>query len=354
MSNQDEHVTITENIGGFPLYFQRRQPRIVTADVWAFLRNLVIERLGKRESERALAYLDQARDFYEAARNPALRSKPLLYYYSFLNLAKVAVLVKKIDLPPAPRHGITDPHENSRERIRLEGQKVRVRATTEANQLFPQFMALFGAESETTRDYRVIDILGQIPSIHRPFCRVANVSPLFVPIQSFSVHRNSTHVWSRMVLDPKDKDVSSALPRIERSHRFRREFPECEENAEALSYKSVQEPGRKNGIDRGIYRISQRIQTVGLSGILTGSGFRYYLNAHPPREILPPLAAVYAAFFYFGSISRYKPQDFDGILDGGYSWVVGELLTTQPTQFLYGLASFLAGTEVIRPFAMIG
>ncbi len=67
--------------------------------------------------------------------------------------------------------------------------------------------------------------------------------------------------------------------------------------------------------------------------------------------MLPRLAASYAAFFYLGSITRYKPNDFDKVLEGGFSWVVNELLATEPFQVLYTLASELAGVDVVRPYA---
>jgi hypothetical protein len=44
---------------------------------------------------------------------------------------------------------------------------------------------------------------------------------------------------------------------------------------------------------------------------------------------------------------------FDKILSGGYAWVVGELLATYPLQFVYGLASELAGVDVVRPYATV-
>ncbi len=34
-------------------------------------------------------------------------------------------------------------------------------------------------------------------------------------------------------------------------------------------------------------------------------------------------------------------------------WVVEEFLATEPTQFIYTLASWLAGVEVVRPFAAV-
>lgn len=92
---------------------------------------------------------------------------------------------------------------------------------------------------------------------------------------------------------------------------------------------------------------------MGIWTILTPAGYRSYLCAIEPRRRVPPLAAPYAAMFYLGSITRYKPHDFDTIIRGGYSWVVGELINTQPTQFLYGLASWLAGVDVVKPYAAV-
>jgi hypothetical protein len=57
--------------------------------------------------------------------------------------------------------------------------------------------------------------------------------------------------------------------------------------------------------------------------------------------------------FYLGSLTRYKPADFDKIVTHRYSWMVAEFLETQPVQFIYGIASFLGGVEVVRPFAAI-
>jgi hypothetical protein len=55
--------------------------------------------------------------------------------------------------------------------------------------------------------------------------------------------------------------------------------------------------------------------------------------------------------FYLGSLTRYKPYDFDKIVTHEYAWLVGEFLNTQPIQFLYGLASTLDGIEVVQPYA---
>src|SRR5688572_28738022 len=98
---------------GFPLFFDRRKQRIVTADPWAFLTQLAVTKLKKNEEDIALAYIQQGHEFYDAAQNPRLNSIPLLYYYSFLNVLKAALLIRGVSLPAAARHGISDPRRNS-------------------------------------------------------------------------------------------------------------------------------------------------------------------------------------------------------------------------------------------------
>ena len=81
--------------GGFPLYADGRKPRVVTANPRSFLVHLATSKLGKNDAARAHSFVSQAFDSYEAAQNPQIGSRPVLYYYSFLNLAKVALLLRR-------------------------------------------------------------------------------------------------------------------------------------------------------------------------------------------------------------------------------------------------------------------
>jgi len=92
---------------------------------------------------------------------------------------------------------------------------------------------------------------------------------------------------------------------------------------------------------------------AGMSSILTANGYRMYFCSISRSNWLPPLAAGYAVLFYLGSVTRYKPYVFDKILGGGYSWIVEEFLATYPMQFIYCLASELAGVDVVRPYAAL-
>lgn len=352
---------------GAPLFYGgRRLPRVVTSDPWAFLRFKSQSELPKEQRSRAVAYIDQAFDFFEAASNPRTSSRPLLYYYSFLNLSKVLVLHKKqITLPLLVRHGIYDPRANVKERLRFEGQRVTLSSPDRTHsELFPEFLlALSGASALCGRAFRVIDLMGQIAGIHRTWTALQEGKPRFCPIEPLEFWSDGKGVWAVLKADDKDVDVKQPLRRMRRSMRFRKLFtqvaalsrPGNEPNPKQhhLWFRTAKIGGSRRGIDRAIDRLSKRLSVLGIHGILTQTGYRYYLPDLPPRLLLPQLCSIYAVMFYLGSVTRYKPHYFDAIVARGYEWPVAEFLETQPTQFLYLVSSHIAGVEVVKPYATI-
>lgn len=78
---------------------------------------------------------------------------------------------------------------------------------------------------------------------------------------------------------------------------------------------------------------------------------RYYLYASPVAEhahLLPQALSIYAITFYLGSITRYRPQHFAKILLGDFGEFVQEFLSSQPSQFVYLMASDFARRDVAK------
>jgi hypothetical protein len=156
-----------------------------------------------------------------------------------------------------------------------------------------------------------------------------------------------------LVFARSDKDAN-AISEVRRRPYFREVLTQkLSPVSDEIWFETQPTTGQRRGIDPAIRRLSVALQTLHLATILTNQGYRYYVCSVSPRDWLPSLAAGYASIFYLGSVTRYKPDDFDKILSGGYSWVVGELLATYPLQFVYGLASELAGVDVVRPYATV-
>ena len=91
---------------GFPLFvpilsksYLVKLPKIRVSDIWGFWDYLVkmqTLKKGKIDGNFLPTLLEQAKYFYEAAERAPLKSQPLLFYYSFLNLAKIVI---NINLP---------------------------------------------------------------------------------------------------------------------------------------------------------------------------------------------------------------------------------------------------------------
>jgi hypothetical protein len=107
-------------------------------------------------------------------------------------------------------------------------------------------------------------------------------------------------------------------------------------------------------VDNGIRALAQQLHPLQLGHILTATGYRLYLADFAAGQRIPQLCAAYAVMFYLGSVTRYKPYDYERIVTGGYSWIVSEFFATQPLQVLYNFASDVAGCAVTRPYAATG
>jgi hypothetical protein len=343
---------------GIPVFFDRRAPRVVTADPWAFYKNAASEHLGKKDQARATAYISQAYDFYRAAENPQIGSKPLLYYYSFLNLAKVPVLVWGTSIPLRLMHGIEDPKANIKRRIRITGQQVKFkRRSNTHDQMWAELWRILGGDSSSERTVKLVDILAQVPSVHRTFTTVTKNRTRLLPIRRVDALNNGSQVWLRVTFDRHDRDVDLTL----RSFRQRRDFQgalhqvtspkDAGDASREIWFETDPEPGTRRGIETALRSLTERLFEIPCTAILTGNGYRYYFSDVRSTDWLHPAAAIYAAMFYLGSVTRYKPDVFGKLLSGGYSWVVEEFLATAPMQFIYILASVVSGSEVVRPLA---
>lgn len=219
---------MVSSLPGFPLFSRRPGPNIIAADPWAFLEHFVFDRFEKRLASRANAFIGQAYEFYQAAQNPHIGSKPLLYYYSFLNLAKMALVTSGLVLPESPIHGVKEVPANSRERSRFEGHRLLLERPSSRNVL-PAFARLFcspGGMSQGAKKkrVRVIDVLSQVPGVHRTFAQVRKTNEILLPIKEIQAIRDGGGVRARFVFDRKHWDPGREPKAAVNRVRFRTLF----------------------------------------------------------------------------------------------------------------------------------
>lgn len=349
--NARDGEEIVPSKSGFPIFFRKRQNRVLTSNVWSLLSSLSERYLEEAENADAQAYLEQAQEFFTAASSPRIRSKPLLYYYAYLNLAKVFLLHRGRTVPPTAKHGMTETTLNIRNRVRLQGMRVRIfpRNPNQFN-LAAEFIHELG-EDNVPPIMWIVDLISQLPSIHRTWVRAGDADPLLCPA-NFTVLKDGVDLWARVAVDTTDDDVVRTIPVVRNRRRFRTCLRHVTAGADdQLWFDTATETGRRRGVDNAILRLARHVAPLSPGFLLTTEGYRYYLPAHEPSIRLPQLAASLVVMYYLGNVTRYRPADYSKIFHKN-AWLIGDLLQNEPTQFLYGLASYVAGVDVVVPLAV--
>lgn len=342
------------------------QPRLFALDAWAVIRQAVqTARLAEDTLQEALATLRQAEDFYGIGTgrgNEAAR--PLVLYYSYLNLAKTFCLARgqRTTLDGAD-HGLSAPRPPESPGspidvpLKVEKSGLRGRADREFISAFDEFrQALTGSATPANASLSVSAILPQILSGHRLWAQGANLEERFVIVERVRfLHDGAGSMWLDIRLKRQDLARLAVTPQ-----------QMLDESGLGKAFHEVQDkPGRvrleqtvplAHAVGREVDHLHELVAVVRPNLWMTVSILppyrRYYIYLCPQAErvqLLPQLLSMYAMTFYFGSITRYRPHRFDALLQGPFGPRVRDFVTGQPQQFLYQMASEFAGRDVARP-----
>lgn len=337
------------------------QSHLYSTNPWALIAQSITKRCRSAARDEARACIAQAEFFFRSAVGTEdLASKPLPLYYSFMNVAKALALTAGIRASfDQARHGLAD-------RIALGG-KEWTDAFLEAHpqkvgkppNVFDDFLCALGCPRLTTvLQLHVTALAPQLLPGHRIWCGAADERERFVPLQAlpFLHSSGSKGIWALIQLRAED------LSRLELSRKqllkearalaLFREVTREDAPADTITLE-LKEPVDYTGrpSDR-VAELVRRIRPLLWATATTVDPYRhYYLYCAPSGQhpqVLPQLASIYAMAFYLGSITRYRPQHFRSILESPVGGFVQEVLASQPTQFLYLVASEFAARDVVR------
>jgi hypothetical protein len=322
---------------------------------------IVAQTAGPHRAE-ALAFLEQAQDFYQSASG-RLSANPLLTYYAFLNLGKamLRVLGYPGDLESAV-HGLSE--QRVAPGADLDNFQVVPRNGYDGRiSVYSEVLDRLGfAHPVNNHAYPVTELLPQVVVGHRLWREATGRTERFVGIEKIQMVHDSEakELWLRLYVPRGDLDRYSITHKrlIEEgdlSGEFREvetaptgEDPDwiCLEQKDTLPYTGrptdvlleLVEPMR-----RKLWRIITTMPERGYR--------KYYLHLTPSSEQnrLPQLASLWCLIFYFGSVVRYRPQDFDSMTAGRYGAFVSEFIGAQSEQLLYIMASEMCRREVAKP-----
>jgi hypothetical protein len=169
--------------------------RVYVTNPWAVIEGSIKKRCPQNSQAEAIASAHQAEQFFKSAREAQLwASKPLLTYYSFMNLAKAYALTQGLRATyDKAQHGLS-------EKIKPSGQELVDSVLTAfpspnqhgVPQSFAEFLAAISGTGITqAKVFDVTALLPQIVTGHRLWCDAADEDERFVALDSIDFMENS-------------------------------------------------------------------------------------------------------------------------------------------------------------------
>lgn len=334
------------------------QSRIFASDPWNVIESVIHRDCPASARSLALAFLEQSKDFYNASQAGGIRpAKPLLIYYSFMNLVKSFVLTKGIVQSfGISHHGLTVNFPNTSSGP--GGVVLRAfQATQQKANLFDLLLkGLAGAGLNATTDYALDRILPQTILGHRLWCAAAGRKERFIEIDQieFLYDEGQRHCWLCVDLQRSEfARLGYTHSQILNGAGFQagwRIVAAPSDLSPRLRFELTQPEAYNSRPSDVINDMVARVRHHFWRSVTIVRPFRkYYVYvADQGDSILPQLSCIYAIFFYLGSITRYRPDQFDHLVAGPYGAFIQEFIENQPSQWLYLLASEFAKQEVAK------
>ena len=224
--------------------------------------------------------------------------------------------------------------------------------------LFADLLAALGGGSVAAR-YDVANLLPQIVAGHRLWCDATAKRERFIAIERIDIMEQESlnRLWIRLNIFADD------LSRLGVTHkqllsesmigsRWREVDSGTLGGRKLLRFEQTRTTSYTHRPSDEIPRLVAGFRTHLWATVNTSPPYRrHYLYLAPAAEqgqVLAQLPSIYATMYYLSSVARYRPGQFNRILEGAYGEQIQEILVSQPNQFLYLLASEFVQRDVTR------
>jgi YaaC-like Protein len=335
------------------------QTELLTKNPWEVMEGAINLELDRRSkpADVCLAFLYQALDFYRAYEDSRVSSKPLLLYYSLLNVVKALIACRDPtrDLGNAI-HGLSENRASyTKALITASADNNRYRAVYD---LFSQ--KLGEGALVTDHDFNLSKtLLPQIVIGHRLWAQAANKRERFVRVQRFQYLHSEVDrsVWVTFEIQKSDLEIvgvtGSQFVRNAQMTGFRqvRAVEDGTTRTDLLRFEQVNPQVYQTKPAEALHQLSAMSSKHVWCIMRTVPPYRrYYLWAgEPPADLLNPVLSVYLVLFYLGSVTRYRPYYFEELQGSAFGNLFDEIVQTQGQQMLYHLAAEFAQRDVSWP-----
>lgn len=341
----------------FPLFTKNnstdyliKNDHIRVSDIWAFWQYIIGRHVKKYVGERdfLLILIEQAQYFYEAAETAPIKSQPLLYYYSFLNLVKVVINVNTLNSFGSAKeyyHGIESCPIHKWDKLKdlyVEIQGL-IGSSTKISVAY-QFMAQMGDVLNVPPKYKlnVIDMLYHCIGIHRTYCETNNCKEKYIQVQGLNLYRDGKKLFSKYQVPECTPQLQTDL--VSAGYRII-----SEDTAGKITYywKEERIMTGYSPTKLDYYELAAEIKKKGIWYFTDGDKYKTFISTAPLHVSTESI--IYCLMFFLGSITRYHPYLFDSLLTEKQMWLIGEFLKTQPKQFLHTVTSRTIESAILKP-----
>lgn len=364
-------------IKSLPTDFLIKANKLPVSDIWGlwhYIIHSVKKKYGRRFDLQFLeSLLEQAQYFFEAAASAPIKSQPLLYYYSFLNLTKafLNIEINGISHDNDFFHGIEPCDVSST--LNLQSAYVVIKSFVSNPPNIENSISVAYQLSQTLGDnykkilapppnydngpwkFNIQSLLLSCIGIHRTVSETYNTNENFVYLESPEIWKyGRTLIWKTLIETNKKQ----------RQNLINAGYSLTFENGYWLWKESI--PLTSDNISKtNLINLNNILNNKGMWSYCTRDGYRFYISpfsfckdldgvykykarvAGNNSIQLSSLSIIYFLMFFFGSITRYHPYLFEKILSNKEIWVVNEFLKTQPKQFLHLLTSKVLSKPVL-------
>jgi hypothetical protein len=329
---------------------------------WPVMEGAVRDRVSDPDLRpEALAFLEQAQDFYSAASS-RVAANPLLLYYAFLNLGKALLLA--LGYPSSlerASHGLSERRMGGG--VELDDSVVVVQSRNNVVNVYAELVERLGFTRPTDNDlYPVPQLLPQVVVGHRIWREAdRSNSERFLGLAEVEIVKatDAKELWLRLYLERGDLKrygitrrrlldegrLDGVFREVQVADTGRPESLTCLEQLAVTTYT-----GRPSDVVMDLVSPMRELLWRIVTTTPESTYRKYYVHLSEATEArLPQVASLWVLFFYFGSIVRYRPHLFDSVASGRYGAFVTEFISAQAQQMLYLLASEMCSREIARP-----
>lgn len=330
---------------GFPLFTKEQNTvylgnhkKLVISDIWSFWDYIIKKNSKNKPFLNSL--LEQAKNFYQSAEQSPVKSKPLLYYYSFLNLSKIILSLENgYAANFTYMHGLKEVNNGkfSLSEIKIQGKKTHIKNVAY------ELMEVFGDNLPNNGfNVNIKEMLAHCVGIHRAYSEIyTNQNEIFLRLEEPTLYKDGLSMIFKSQINSCNDSEYQKLVALN--------YPIVLEDEKYLLRIEIQTANNnKTRID--YYNLSKTLKDYGIWYFIGNKGYTMYLSTNPNNRYSIE-SIIYNTMFYLGSITRYHPHLFDKIFSDKEQWLMSEFLETQPKQFLYLATAKILGQNVLKAYA---